>query len=118
MEAPAQPQAGEEEDVRRCDAALVTAFGVLGKRWNGMILAVIGQRSLGFAELRRGIGAISDSMLSERLGDLTALGLVARDVDPGPPVAVTYRLTPAGCSVIPVLDQLGDWARDHLDVQH
>ncbi|TPX02896.1 helix-turn-helix transcriptional regulator, partial [Schumannella luteola] len=73
----------ETGDVQRCDAALVSAFGVLGKRWNGMILAVLGHQTLGFAELRRGIGAISDSMLSDRLGDLTSLGLIERQVDAG-----------------------------------
>ncbi|TPW77989.1 winged helix-turn-helix transcriptional regulator [Schumannella soli] len=104
----------ESGDVHRCDAALVSAFGVLGKRWNGMILAVLGHQTLGFAELRRGIGAISDSMLSDRLGDLTGLGLIERQVDAGPPVSVTYRLTEAGCRLVPVLDQLGDWARDNL----
>jgi DNA-binding HxlR family transcriptional regulator len=35
-------------------------------------------------------------------------------VDAGPPVSVTYHLTEAGCRLVPVLDQLGDWARDNL----
>jgi DNA-binding HxlR family transcriptional regulator len=101
-------------DAPTCDAALTHAFGVLGKRWNGMILSVLGRGETSFSDLRRALGGISDSMLSERLGELAANHLVARAVDAGPPVSVRYSLTPAGCALSPTLDMIRDWARDHL----
>src|SRR5881398_2485607 len=70
--------------VVRCDAALSHAFGILAKRWNGMILGSLIEAPGGFAELRRGLGGISDSVLSDRLSELTAAGVVLREVDPGP----------------------------------
>jgi DNA-binding HxlR family transcriptional regulator len=100
--------------VTRCDAALSHAFGILGKRWNGMILGSLIEAPGGFAELRRGLGGISDSVLSDRLSELTAAGVVLREVDPGPPVAVRYRLTEAGEALAPVLNDLMTWAREHL----
>jgi DNA-binding HxlR family transcriptional regulator len=101
-------------DARTCDAALTHAFVVLGKRWNGMILGVLGGGESSFSDLRRALEGISDSMLSERLGELAASQLVSRTVEPGPPVSVRYSLTPAGRALVPALDQIRDWARDHL----
>lgn len=101
-------------DARTCDAALTHAFAVLGKRWNGMILSVLGEGEASFSDLRRALDGISDSMLSERLGELAAGKLVARAVDTGPPVSVRYSLTESGCALIPALDQVRDWAQEHL----
>ncbi|RBY88568.1 helix-turn-helix domain-containing protein [Blastococcus sp. TF02A-26] len=100
-----------------CDDALSRAFGFLGKRWNGLIIGVLTRGPAGFSGLRRAVGGISDSVLSDRLTELAAAGLVRRDVDPGPPVAVTYALTEAGAALLPVLDQLTAWARENLPVQ-
>ena len=101
-------------DVGVCDAAVTLAFSVLGKRWNGMILATLGSGVSSFVGLRKAVAGISDAVLSDRLAELAAARLVVRTVDPGPPVTVSYELTPAGKRVLPVLDQLGEWARDNL----
>ena len=105
-----------EHSPRACDASLSRAFQFLGKRWNGMLLAALGQGPAGFAELKRGLG-ISDSMLSDRLGELTRAGLVERTVDAGPPTSVTYTLTASGVALQPALDVLTDWARHNLTEQ-
>lgn len=104
----------EGHDARQCDAAVSHAFSVLGKRWNGMILDVLGQGELSFSGLRRAVAGISDAVLSDRLTELAETGLVDRRVDTGPPVAVTYALTDAGCRLVPILDQLGEWAEGNL----
>ncbi|QCR19010.1 winged helix-turn-helix transcriptional regulator [Agrococcus sp. SGAir0287] len=99
-----------------CDAAITSAFAVLGKRWNGMLLRVLGFGTESFAELRRAVPGISDTMLADRLAELAATGLVVRVVEPGPPVAVRYGLTDAGQRLMPVLDDLGRWASESLAV--
>jgi DNA-binding HxlR family transcriptional regulator len=104
----------EEHEPRACDAALARAFEFLGKRWNGVILAVLLHGPAGFSELRRAVGGISDSVLSERLGALGKAGLVQREVDGGPPIAVTYRLTPSGQALLPALREITAWAADNL----
>jgi DNA-binding HxlR family transcriptional regulator len=65
-----------EHEPRACDAALSRAFEFLGKRWNGVLLGTLIQGPAGFAELKRGLG-ISDSMLSDRLLELTRAGRTA-----------------------------------------
>jgi DNA-binding HxlR family transcriptional regulator len=102
---------------RTCDAALARAFGFLGKRWNGVILGTLTNGPAGFSELRRAVSGISDSVLSERLVELGGAGLVQRTVDEGPPVAVSYTLTPAGQALLPALQELTTWATENLPAE-
>ena len=67
-------------DLHVCDAAITSAFSVLGKRWNGMLLRVLGFGTGSFAELRRAVPGISDTMLADRLAELAGAGLVDRIV--------------------------------------
>lgn len=101
-------------DAPTCDAALTTAFAILGKRWNGMILGVLGSAPVSFSELRRALAGISDSVLSDRLSELTGAGLIDRTVDAGPPVGVRYSLTASGCALMPALDLVRGWAETNL----
>jgi DNA-binding HxlR family transcriptional regulator len=107
-------EAGDEG--RACDGAISLAFSILGKRWNGMILEVLGAGPISFAALRRAVVGISDAMLSDRLTELAEAGLIVRDVEPGPPISVTYSLTPAGTELMPVLRKLGAWASENLTI--
>ncbi|MBY6382957.1 helix-turn-helix transcriptional regulator [Rhodococcus erythropolis] len=103
-----------EHQPRVCDAALARAFSFLGKRWNGVILATLLGGPAGFAELKRAVGKISDSVLSDRLTELTGAGLVTRTVDAGPPIAVEYELTASGQALLPALSELTTWAAENL----
>ncbi len=100
-----------------CDEALVRAFHILGKRWSGVILATMGDGSVGFSELARRVAGISDSVLAERLTQLQHAGLVSRQVRPGPPVAVAYELTAAGSALLPAMHELSVWAAHNLRVE-
>jgi DNA-binding HxlR family transcriptional regulator len=101
---------------RACDAALSRAFEFLGKRWNGVLLGTLVHGPAGFAELKRGLG-ISDSVLSDRLVELTRAGLVERTVGTGPPVAVSYALTANGRAILPALRALTTWAQENLPAE-
>lgn len=108
---------GDHDGLRpRCDEAVALAFSVLGKRWNGMIVDALSGGSLSFSVLRRAVPGISDAVLSDRLSELAGVGLVRRDVIPGPPLSVEYTLTEAGMNLIPVLSRLGQWAAENLDI--
>jgi DNA-binding HxlR family transcriptional regulator len=110
----AGPDAPVSEACVRSDAALARAFGFLGKRWNAVILGALGAGPAGFRELSRAIGRISDSVLSDRLAELSRAGLIARRVDEGPPVSVSYELADCGKALIPALEQIALWAEEHL----
>jgi DNA-binding HxlR family transcriptional regulator len=107
------PREAAEAETRTCDVSLSRAFEFLGKRWNGLILGMLGQGASTFSELKRVLG-VGDSTLSDRLSELTRAGLVKRIVDEGPPIAVSYELTPAGLAVMPAMQALAQWASDNL----
>mgnify|MGYP001554865585 CR=1 FL=1 len=86
------------------------AWVALGKRWSGLIIDLLLQRPARFSEIERGVPGLSNRVLGERLRELEALGLVARNVDPGPPISTTYALTPRGEGLRPALDALRAWA--------
>jgi DNA-binding HxlR family transcriptional regulator len=107
-------RAEEVHEPRVCDAALTRAFSFLGKRWNGVLLGALVQGPAGFAELKRAVAGISDSVLSERLAELVGAGLVRRTVVDGPPISVTYQATDSGQALLPALDALTSWAAANL----
>ncbi len=99
---------------KSCDGALAQAFKFLGKRWNGVILGTLTNGSSGFAELKRNVEGISDSVLAERLNELQCAGLIVRTVEPGPPISVTYVLSDTGRALIPAMDALSTWASENF----
>ena len=103
-----------EEMSKSCDSALAQAFTFLGKRWNGVILGTLSNGSSGFAELKRNVLGISDSVLSERLSELHQAGLITRSVVPGPPVSVSYELSATGKALIPAMVALRTWASENF----
>ncbi|MFZ3595682.1 winged helix-turn-helix transcriptional regulator [Streptomyces sp. BH104] len=105
---------------QRCstvDIGMTRVFGLLGKRWTGLIVSVLMSGPRHFADLRRAIPGISERMLSDRLTELGAAGLVVREVDEGPPLRVSYRLSAAGAALQPSLRELGDWAGKYLGAE-
>ncbi|WEO93583.1 helix-turn-helix domain-containing protein [Streptomyces sp. FXJ1.172] len=99
---------------KRVDEGISRVFQLLGKRWSGPIVAVLVEQPAHFADLRRAVPGISERMLSDRLAELGGAGLVVREVDEGPPLRVSYRLTEAGAALEPALRELGEWAKVHL----
>jgi len=105
----------DSQECNAIDAGITRVFTLLGKRWTGVIIAVLmAQGRSYFAELRRATPGISERMLSDRLSELGQAGLVVREVDEGPPLRVAYHLTPAGDALAPAMNALADWAGTHM----
>ena len=60
--------------------------------------------------------SMTDKLLSQRLKDLEADGLVERLVHAGPPVRVEYRLTEKGDALSTILLDLNRWALKWIDL--
>lgn len=99
------------------EAAITRVFHMLGKRWTGLILAALMNGPGHFTELRRAVPGISERMLSDRLTELASLDLVTREVDAGPPLRVSYRLTKAGSALRPAMAELTRWADENLPAE-
>lgn len=92
------------------------AVEIIGRRWSGAILRVMLDGATRFSEVKHAIPDITDKMLSERLKELEAEGLVRREVHASTPVRIDYHLTPMGEALRPVLGGIGAWAREWLAV--
>src|SRR5690242_14169722 len=90
------------------------AIELVGKRWTGAILLVLMDGPLHFSGIRQLVPELSDRLLSERLKELEAEGIVERRVLEGSPVRVEYSLTSKGRALEPTLRGLKEWAREHL----
>lgn len=89
-----------------------TAIAVLGRQWNALILNVLQEGALRFSELSGRAKGPGDKVLSARLKDLEARGLLVRHVDPGPPVRVSYELTRQGRTFGELAQAIERWGRE------
>jgi DNA-binding HxlR family transcriptional regulator len=97
-----------------CCTAYHQAVELIGKRWTGAILFVLLDGPLRFSEVKLLVPDLSDRLLSERLKELEAEGIVERRVIDDMPVRVEYRLTEKGQALEPAVRSLKTWARSWL----
>lgn len=91
-----------------CSTSLAMAF--IGGKWKSVILYHLLSGEKRYSELRRLAPAITERTLSLQLKQLEKDGLVIRQVfTQKPPLKVTYRLTPFGETVGPVIDAIREW---------
>jgi DNA-binding HxlR family transcriptional regulator len=100
----------------KCCPRLHEAVELVGKRWTGAILAVMLQGGpMRFSEIAQAVPALSDRLLSERMKELEARGMVERRVGGASPARVEYELTKMGRDLAPALSELEAWAHRWLD---
>jgi DNA-binding HxlR family transcriptional regulator len=103
------------------------AVELVGRRWTGAVVRVLLNGRARYHELRDAIPDISDRMLSERLRELEAEGVIERAVVPDTPVIsrlvvpqtpvrVEYELTEKGLALEPVVRAIATWADRWVDV--
>jgi len=106
-----------------CPVAM--ASEVLCTRWTMMVLRELLLGTSRFNDLRRGVPRMSPALLSKRLKDLEAAGILKRTKASKGPDLYEYQLTEAGCALKPIVDAIGDWGHRwvtteatiaHLDV--
>jgi DNA-binding HxlR family transcriptional regulator len=86
----------------------------IGGYWKPVILYQLSFGDKRYSELRRGMAAITEKVLIQHLKQLETNGLVAREAKPVVPPFVTYRLTPAGRDLLPVLVSMVEWAEKDM----
>jgi len=93
------------------------ASELIGRRWTGSIIFVLMRSCCRFAVLRAAIPDITDRMLSDRLQELEAEGIVVRKVIPESPVRVEYSLTKKGRALAAAFDAISEWAHKWMDAR-
>src|SRR6516225_6997595 len=98
-----------------CPVAM--AAEILGSRWTLVLLRELVAGSTRFNELRRGVPRMSPALLSKRLKDLEAAGIVTRSQLAGEPDLFEYRLTDAGRDLKPVIEAVGVWGQRWVETE-
>lgn len=78
------------------------------RRWTPLIVRDLAAGPLRFSDLQRGVPTMSPSLLSRRLKELVAEGVVERAETGG---AKRYALTDAGRELLPLVETLGVWGQ-------
>lgn len=86
------------------------AVELVGRRWTGAILMVLLQGASRFTDIVHAVPGLSDRLLSERLKELEAEGIVDRIVHPETPVRIEYQLTDKGRDLSGVAEAVTSWA--------
>jgi DNA-binding HxlR family transcriptional regulator len=94
---------------RKFSCGVELALEMLGGKWKPVILAHLKEGALRYGELRARIPALSDKMLTQRLKDLEAMGLVRRRKSGGRGAPSSYEITARAESLRPALAALNHW---------
>src|SRR5918996_4265181 len=86
------------------------AVRLVARRWVPQIVWVLLDGPRRYSALRAAIPEISDTVLSDRLRELEAAGILTRAVTPSTPVLIEYALTDRGRDLAKVIDGLAAWA--------
>ncbi len=86
-----------------------------GNKWALLTVLIIGEQGVvRFNELSRLIPDVSSRVLSSTLRTLEADGFIDRKVYAVVPPKVEYRLTEVGKSLLPLIQQLTEWAQTNM----
>jgi DNA-binding HxlR family transcriptional regulator len=92
-----------------CPVAM--AAEIVCSRWTLLVLRELILGTTRFNELRRGLPSMSPALLSKRLKDLEAAGIVTRNAIAREPAVQEYRLTEAGRELRPIIEAVGVWGK-------
>ena len=96
-----------------CPVAM--AAEILCTRWTMVLVRELIAGSTRFNDLRRGVPRMSPALLSQRLKDLEAAGIVSRVRSAVEPSVLEYHLTTAGRALEPLVVAFGSWAHRWVD---
>ncbi|GAA2002932.1 hypothetical protein GCM10009838_81200 [Catenulispora subtropica] len=108
--------AGTEDCLSSFCPRFHTAVEIIGRRWSGAILRAMLAGATRYTDIVAAVPKLSDRLLSERLKEFEAVGIVDRVVIPDTPVRVEYRLTQKGAELEPAFRELADWAEKWIEL--
>lgn len=95
---------------------LAMACETIEPRWTLLILNEMWEGATRFNEIRRGVPGISPTLLSKRLREMEARGLIER-LEDSAKGTVDYVRTPKAVELEPALDVLARWAYRHIEAE-
>ena len=88
---------------------LAHALSIVGHKWTLLIVQDLFEGPRRFTQIERSLGGANPKMITARLRELEAAGLVSRTVYAEVPPRVEYALTDRGRGLRPAIDALARW---------
>lgn len=85
------------------------AVDLIGRRWSGAVMLAISRGAERFGEILHLVDGLSDRLLSQRLKELEAQGLVVRTIVPTRPAHARYTLSDRGVGLMSAMQPLVRW---------
>ncbi len=104
-----------EPKQRHMCARFEKAVELLSKRWVALIVYSLLPGPRRFSDIEQNLPSLSGKVLSDRLKELEACGLIRRDVYPEMPVRIEYSLTDKGRALSPLFINITEWAHQWID---
>lgn len=102
----------ESKKIFHCNVELT--IDIIKGKWTPRIICKIGNAGvIRYGELKREIPTINERVLSRQLRELENHKLINRKVYDEVPLKVEYSLTEIGMSLVPILNELGEWGRNY-----
>ncbi len=106
---------GVENKAEASNCPIRSVLSNVTGKWRMIIVLALEDGPMRFGQVKRCIGDVTQRVLTENLRGLQRDGYLTRTVDPGPPVAVSYELTPLGRGLLSTLKPLVYWSNDQMD---
>lgn len=91
---------------------IAAAMDIIGNKWTALLLRDLAEGTKRFSELEKSVGC-NPRTLSQRLDDLEAHGIIAREKGCNDSLRSEYALTDKGTDLIPVLRQMAAWGEKY-----
>jgi DNA-binding HxlR family transcriptional regulator len=95
------------------DCPIMSTMAMISDKWKVLIICKLRNGKMRFNELMKALQGITQRVLTHQLRELESDGLVSRKVFPEVPPRVEYSLTHLGTTLVPALEQLENWAKEH-----
>ncbi len=100
---------------RRSPCPVAGTLDIIGDRWTLLIIRDLLAGKSRYRDLAASPEGIATNILADRLGRLTACGLVAARASGERAGSSEYHLTALGRSLLPVLEALRDWGLRNVE---
>ncbi len=103
----------QNKELPACPVELTV--GLIGDKWKILIIRDLLTGTKRFGELKKSLTNITQKVLTTKLREMEASGLVKRKVYPEVPPRVEYSLTDTGLSLKLILDSMVIWGNNYRE---
>ncbi|EEC97767.1 transcriptional regulator, HxlR family [Parabacteroides johnsonii DSM 18315] len=91
-------------------------MNVIGGKWKPWLINRLREGHHRPIDIQRAIPIADKRVLTQQLNELENMGIVHKIIYPVIPAKVEYFLTDLGESLLPIIDLMEEWGRNHRDI--